>query len=307
MSIKKVRVSRGIGANVGIQRAYKKDLIKISNDFRSFVANEILLFLENKRALTADSLKPMTSEERRKLKVVKQKILSNVAKNNPALLKNDIDKFISEHIGLWSELLAGASVTRVTKYINKMAFMTSDAQRRSFINAKVTKGLVNKAFTVPTIKNRYISQNALNALPDLVKENVNLITKINVEDVNRISDVILNGLQNGDSFNQLKEALKATEGFSDSRAERVATDQSNKISQLIQAENAKAMGVKEAIWIHVAGKYSSRESHIKMNGKRFKLSEGCYDEYEGRNIMPAELINCKCQMQMIFDEEYLNG
>ena len=173
MSIKRKRVSRGIGANVGIIRAYTKAIKAISTDFRAFVVNEILNFLENKHALTADSLRPLTSEERKKNRVLKQKLLNEFAKRNPDLLKSDLDKFISNNMALWSELLATASVNRVTKYINQMAFMTSEAQRRAFLSAKVTKGLVNKAFTVPTVKKRFISENALNALPELIKDNVN--------------------------------------------------------------------------------------------------------------------------------------
>lgn len=307
MSIKRKRVSRGIGANVGIVRAYRKSILRICGDFRVFVSNEILNFLESKHALTADSLKPLTAKERRKNRELKKKLLTEIAKRNPDLLKSDLDKFISSNIAVWSEMLQTASLNTVTKYINEIAFMTSDAQRRAFINAKVSKGLVKKAFTVPTVKNRYISQRALNVLPDLIRDNVSLITQINVDDVNRISDVIYKGLTEGRSYNELLDELKATQGFTDKRANTVAQDQTNKITQLIQAENAKAIGVKKAIWIHVAGKYSSRVSHIEMNGKEFDLSVGCLDKYENKYIMPAELINCRCQMQMIFDEDLLNG
>ena len=37
MSIKRKRVSRGIGANAGIIRAYTKAIQAISTDFRAFV------------------------------------------------------------------------------------------------------------------------------------------------------------------------------------------------------------------------------------------------------------------------------
>lgn len=307
MSAKRKRVSRGIGANAGIIRAYTKAIQAISTDFRAFVANEILNFLEKKHALTTDSLRPLSSEERKKNRVLKQKLLNEFAKRNPDLLKSDLDKFISSNMALWSELLATASVNHVTKYINQMAFMTSEAQRRAFLSAKVTTGLVNKAFTVPTIKKRFISDNALKILPDLIKDNVNLITKLNIEDVNRISETIYNGLMNGENFNQLRDVLKATQGFTDKRVSTVAQDQTNKITQLIQIENAKAVGVKKAVWVHIAGKYTSRASHIKMNGQEFDISKGCYDEFEKKYIFPAQLINCRCEMQMIFDDEVLNG
>ena len=307
MSIKKVRVSRAIGANVGITRAYKKAVERISAEFRSFIADEILKFLENKHALTADSLRPMTAEERRKNRELKRKLLSEIAKRNPDLLKSDLDKFISENIFLWSSLLEKASINTVSKYIEQIAFMTSETQRRAFISARVSKGIVNKAFTIPTVKKRYISQRALDTLPDLIQKNVSLIKDINIDDINRISETIYNGLVEGKSYNELRQVLASTQGFTDRRVKTVADDQMSKITQLIQAENAKAVGVKKAVWIHVAGKYTSRVSHIHMNGKEFDLSVGCWDDYEKKFIMPAELINCKCQMQMIFDEDLLNG
>ena len=306
MTIKRVRVSRAINGNAGIKKAYEKVIDKICNDFRAFVANEILNFLENKRALTADSLKPMTAEERRKNKELKKKLLTEIAKRDPDLLKSDLDKFISSNIALWSEMVATASVSKVSKIISQIAFSTSEAQRRAFINAKVTKGLVNKAFTVPTVKRRFISQRALDALPDLIRDNVNLITKINIEDVNRISEVIFKGLTEGRSYNELLDELKATQGFTDRRAYTVAQDQTNKVNQFIQAQNALAIGCKYAVWVHVAGKYSSRLSHIKMNGKKYEIAQGCYDDFEKKYIQPAELINCKCMMQVVFDEDQLN-
>ena len=112
---------------------------------------------------------------------------------------------------------------------------------------------------------------------------------------------------NGENFNQLRDVLKATQGFTDRRADTVAQDQTNKITQLIQIENAKAVGVKKAVWVHIAGKYTSRASHIRMNGQEFDISKGCYDEFEKKYIFPAQLINCRCEMQMIFDDEVLNG
>lgn len=306
MAIKRVRVSRAIESNAGIKKAYQKTIDRICSDFRSFVANEILNFLESKHALTADSLKPMTAEERRKNRELKKKLLSEVAKRNPDLLKSDLDKFISTNIALWSALVAEASVKKVGKIISQIAFTTSEAQRRAFINAKVTKGLVNKAFTVPTVKKRYITQKALDVLPDIIRENVNLITKINVEDVDRISQVIFKGLQEGRNYNELLDELKATQGFTDRRAYTVAQDQTNKINQFIQRQNALAIGCTKAVWIHVAGKYTSRVSHIHMNGKTFEIEKGCYDDFEKRFVKPGELIHCRCIMQVIFDEDQIN-
>ena len=47
MSIKKVRVSRAIGANVGVTRAYRKSINRICNEFRSFIEKVTLNKIES--------------------------------------------------------------------------------------------------------------------------------------------------------------------------------------------------------------------------------------------------------------------
>ena len=88
--------------------------------------------------------------------------------------------------------------------------------------------------------------------------------------------------------------LKASRGFTEARAKRVALDQSIKVSQGIQRGNAEALGIKHAVWVHVPGRYSSRETHLAMDGKRFDLSEGLYDPAVGQNVTPGLLPFCRC-------------
>lgn len=107
------------------------------------------------------------------------------------------------------------------------------------------------------------------------------------------------------SYRELESTLAASQGFSAARAARVALDQSVKVSQAIQRENAKALGITEAIWVHVPGQYSSRPTHIAMNGKRFELSAGLWDEDVGMMVVPGQLPYCRCSLRTVLPPELL--
>ena len=53
---KKVRLCRAVESNVGERRAYKKQLLKIQDDFSKFVLNEIFVELQQQNILALDSV-----------------------------------------------------------------------------------------------------------------------------------------------------------------------------------------------------------------------------------------------------------
>lgn len=306
---KKTKALKAVEPNAGVRKAYTKAVTKIERDFQSYVLNRVLLFLESKHVLAEDSeLTAKTPEERQKEKLLKRKILTEVAKAHPEMLKADVERFVSQNMGAWSALLATASRATVTRFIKAIAGSASAAQRQAFIAGKVTKGIIDKVFqnSIPTVQTRYISSRAMAGLTDAVKDNVNLITKIGADDVARLSDVLLNGLQNGLDYNQIKDELRNTEGFTDKRVETVCRDQVAKITTKVQTDNAIEAGFNEAIWVHVPGTYTSRVSHIHMDGKKFRLDEGLYDEVVHRNVMPGEEINCRCVYKLVVPEDLQN-
>ena len=52
--------------------------------------------------------------------------------------------------------------------------------------------------------------------------------------------------------------------------------------------------------MHRSGGKVPRTTHVSMDGKRFKLSEGLFDEDPkvNRKVKPAELINCHCTFKL---------
>lgn len=184
-------------------------------------------------------------------------------------------------------------------FCRKLLMQISADQRRAMTRAGISNAWLKQKWTVPVIKGQYISPGAAKKIPDFVDWSTSLITKLCEASANKVQNAIADGISKGHSLSRLTARIEGLENMDPDRAARVALDQSCKLNQFIQVENAKSLGVKEGIWVHVPGKYTSRESHMEMNGKRFNLEEGMYDPEVGFHVMPAELPYCRCVFRAV--------
>lgn len=303
----KVRTCRAVEANVGVRKAYSKKLLTIHRDFQSFVLKQILIELNSQNVLAEDSVfSPKTPEEKAKQEAIKKKVLASWAKLKPDELKKRVDSIISSNLVKWLSLLGVASTKAVSNFVKSIVLTTSQSQRRALVSAKFNPNLITDKWTVPIVGKQYVAPETAALVNDAIKQNIELITKISSDDVNRISEAVIKGLAEGKDERALREELTKTDGFDSKRIERVVLDQSNKLNNAVQTANALSLGVTEAIWKHVAGQFSSRETHIKMDGKRFNIQEGLFDSAVGYNVKCGELPYCRCQMRLVFKREQTN-
>lgn len=153
-----------------------------------------------------------------------------------------------------------------------------------------------------TRKHFFITPQAINELPGMVADTTSLISNITTSELTNIRSAFMDAYEGHGTYSQIVEALGRSSSFTAQRAQRVAIDQTLKLNQQIQQANCKGLGITRGVWIHVPGKYTSRESHIEMNGKEFDLSKGLYDKEVGRNVMPGELYWCRCQFRSILPD-----
>lgn len=156
---------------------------------------------------------------------------------------------------------------------------------------------------------------------EIVAENVGMIKSIPQQYLRGIQKVVSTSFIKGHDMQSITIALKPIikkqlvekmqnetkqiERRALHRAALIARDQTNKATQQLATANAQALGATKGRWIHVPGKYSSRKTHVEMNGKVFPLSDGLYDKDVHRNVKPGELIYCNCQFEVLmpgFDE-----
>jgi len=135
--------------------------------------------------------------------------------------------------------------------------------------------------------------NLLNAKRALISENVNLITNI-PEDfgVDKITQIILNGMQRGKDYKYVSEELVKSGKFAKKRAERIARDQLFKATGVLNRERQLQLGITKNIWKHSHGDKVPRQSHLAADGKEYDITKGCY--IDGEYIIPGEKINCTC-------------
>ena len=120
----------------------------------------------------------------------------------------------------------------------------------------------------------------------------------------RIQTAVVTSLDAGVNINDLEATLRGISGFSPRRAQLVAMDQTNKLNITVQRANDLSLGFTRAVWIHVPGEFTSRETHREFNGQEFDLQEGMYDIDVGHNVQCAELPYCRCVYRTIIPEVF---
>lgn len=148
----------------------------------------------------------------------------------------------------------------------------------------------------------------------LTVENIQLIKTIPDEFFSRLQKIVNQNISRGLDRAALAEELYANfdppsdKKWTESRWYKhcrfIARDQTSKAVQALAESTDKDLGFTDGIWVHVPGRLSSRLTHIKMNGKQFKLDEGLYDPDEGRKVKPASLWNCMCCYRPVIPDSW---
>lgn len=155
--------------------------------------------------------------------------------------------------------------------------------------------LKKRGFTVNFRNTKYVEDQAQIALG----ENVALIKSIGNEYLDKVRSAVWRSVKNGYDVESLVNQLKEIDGVTDRRAKNIAKDQTAKLNQAFENARAQELGIKEAIWLHSSASKSPRHDHVKANGTRFNLEEGCY--ISGQYIQPAFLPFCKCRKKLIIE------
>lgn len=138
------------------------------------------------------------------------------------------------------------------------------------------------------------SRRAQDMAQSIVEANVALIKSIPVQYHADVAGLVQRSVQAGRDIAGLTDDLQRRFGVTRRRAQFIARDQNNKATEALRRVQDEELGISEGIWVHVPGRKSSRASHIKMGGVRFKIAEGCFDPAVNRKVHPGELPGCQC-------------
>lgn len=172
---------------------------------------------------------------------------------------------------------------------------------RSFgrrVNTNTTRQLYNAMRDAGLTVRFKNSRRVNNMLQGIIAENTGLIRSIPRDAMSKVRTIVMQGVQNGRDMSFIADEIQERFKKTRNEAVRIAVDQTNKATEAISRARCEDIGVTHGFWMHRSGSKTPRESHVKMNGKRFKLSEGLHDKDVGYNVKPGELIWCRCTFKL---------
>ena len=292
--MRKRKVTRAINPNLGRQAAFQKRLKRLYNDFGRMILEDCLLYISSQSVLAEDDslTNPRSPKERAELRRLMARINASI-KADPELFRANMNAFIERNKFKWLERGSriGESVARW--YCQNCAVQLTRTQKANLISAGVNPSVFT-AWKLPVIAHAYVSPTLYALMPAIVQETASKITGVLGKDIAAITQAVVDGFAQGNTLGTVLNVVRAMQGMTESRAQFIARDQTNRITERITIANDTDIGITQGIWIHRPGKYTSRETHIEMNNKPFNLKEGLFDPHVGYNVIPGELINCRC-------------
>ncbi len=127
-----------------------------------------------------------------------------------------------------------------------------------------------------------------------INENVALIKSIGSQHFSEIEGLVMRSVQQGRDLGWLHDELLKRYAITRRRAALIARDQNNKATASITRTRQKALGIKQAIWLHSHGGRKPRPTHVANDGRKYNIETGWYDPHEKQHVWPGTLINCRC-------------
>lgn len=276
--------------NVGIQRWYVKELLKLVDDLTKEVFEEIKpLYKENKEQITFATDDSISSQIR-------------IALN--ALRKKFGDKFKRK-----GKRLANQMVSKTNKYANTTFLSMMNEMFKSQDEIKQQGGFL--------LKGSMISPEKEEVIKALIYDNVNYIQSIEERYFTDITGTVMRSIQDGLGVTHVREELQKYYKESKRKAELVALDQTRKAFNSINLRNMQDAGIKKVKWVHSGGSQSPRDYHMTrwdgvsgikdgkpngLDGFIFELGNPpVIDKKTGERGYPAQLPYCRCRMVAVVE------
>lgn len=175
------------------------------------------------------------------------------------------------------------------------------------VKKRTRKDILNQLKKIGMVIEPHFTDAEVKITNSIVEWGISLIKTIPQDYLRNVQETLSEAARQGDRA-AIKEAivekfehpLVQTEEQAERRAELIAKDQVQKATQEFSRENAKAYGATKAEWIHIPGQYTSRITHIHMDGRIFDIDVGLYDEDVGEYVKPGQLPYCMCSASYIF-------
>lgn len=269
--------SKPLNFNIGIQKWYVKELIKLVEDLTKEVYEQIKpTYKEYKEQITLDA--SISSQTRIKL--------------------NSLRDLFEKKFKDRGKAFAERMVKKTNRYATSTFWKTMNEIFKSEDEIKKAGGFLLKGSIVTPEKEEVIKA--------LVYENTNLITNLQTRYFEQITGAIMRSITNGKGVSYIEEELKKYKGMTKRRARNIALDQTRKAYNSINLRNMQDAGVKKFEWLHSGGSQKPRTYHLEnypkgLNHGIFELDKGAPTEDGKRYIYPGEEPYCHCRMAAVIE------
>lgn len=194
-----------------------------------------------------------------------------------------LERLLARLFGKWGKRFASMAEKRA-------AWFAKQTEKAS--TGQMQKMLKDIGFTVEFKNSHYVN----NVLQATVIENTKLITSVPQQMHDKVQGIVMRGVQAGQDRAYIAREMKKQFGISERRAQFIARDQVQKATGSVALARSAEAGIEYGFWAHRSGSKKPRRTHVAMNGKRFKLSEGLYDSDPrvADFVKPRELPGCNC-------------
>lgn len=176
------------------------------------------------------------------------------------------------------------------------------------LNRKLTvkewKRAIKATLGIDIREDYYLGEFYSEQLLEWVKQNVDLISTIPEDTLDKMKDIVYDGYTNGRTTTRMVKDIQRVYRISKRHATLIARDQTAKLNGQIQRYQQMDAGITEYIWC-TCGDERVRESHRSLNGKKFSWSSPPTNS-DGRSCHPGEDYQCRCIGRPVFNKNTLN-
>ena len=187
--------------------------------------------------------------------------------------------------------------------LSKLIAASFAGRTQRYTDAALRRRMREAGFTVrfrPT-------ERQVSAYRAVVAENVNLIRSIPQQFLKDVRSAVWTSVMRGGSMSELSDSIRKKYGITYRRAAFIARDQVAKSKSVMENARRAELGITEAVWQHSGAGKEPRPTHVRMNGKRYKLAEGMYDAAEQQYVQAGELPNCRCTSRAVIPARLTAG
>ena len=276
--------------NVGIQRWYVKELLKLVDDLTKEVYEEI---------------KPLYKEYKEQITFTQDASISSQSRIKINSLRDLFEKKFKDRGKTFAERM----VRKTNRYANTSFWAMMNEMFKSQDEIREKGGFLLKGSLITPEKEEVVKA--------LVYENVNLITNLQGHYFEQITGAVMRSIQAGLGVTYLEEELNKYKGMTKRRARNIALDQTRKAYNSINLRNMQDAGIQKVEWVHSGGSQKPRDYHKTrwdgvsglqdgepngLNGFIFSLDRPpVIDKKTGERGYPGQLPYCHCRMAAVVE------